>query len=542
MVKIILLIFYIPTARLVYFFRTMMTRQPEPNITGDYYILFGFGKDIVSFFAKWQIAQFEAKSESATQLLYGKLNSARVDAFTTYNWQLLEETETVDDMPSCVAMLNDAQVQGVFMEMCKAPGRSKSAQGDYHFLFGRSEDLLPSVAKLRSTKVFLGKLNTDQAKTFIKKHNQIFDKMASKAEENYVLFIGLDDEIPLTLVPVGKLNGVQQVVVFEEIHRRTTEMFRAEHPYLLFMGMRLSWLIDFLEEMSREKLFDDNDFRKDICNSYGSESYESVVTRIHNFAKFIYHGNNFLLPNRTAARLRLKKFLKTQTLNPAQQRFWDMYVSIAEQCGEDDASGIKSGSSVRKAANLLPQTNTQAHCLEMVRESFLRLEEMEPDTTSGHFHQIRAATGRGVPNIIEAYEASIEDSDGSPASVHDEKVLKALEDNNAILKEIKDKIPTESSLPEDVSVTNMLSKKDIANSVFDASYRAMARFMRPIDEVAIEKVHRLRCDGVEWKYIGRTIYREENGKDISEEDLPTYVDSLRKQHKRQYPDHYPTEK
>jgi len=104
------------------------------------------------------------------------------------------------------------------------------------------------------------------------------------------------------------------------------------------------------------------------------------------------------------------------------------------------------------------------------------------------------------------------------------------------------KAVTEPSLPEDVTVTNMLSKKDIADSVFDASYRAMARFMRPIDEVAIEKVHRLRCDGVEWKYIGRTIYREENGKDISEEDLPTYVDSLRKQHKRQYPDHYPTEK
>jgi len=40
--------------------------------------------------------------------------------------------------------------------------------------------------------------------------------------------------------------------------------------------------------------------------------------------------------------------------------------------------------------------------------------------------QIQAATGAGVPDIVEAYQASIEDSDGTPVNVHDEKVFEAI--------------------------------------------------------------------------------------------------------------------
>jgi len=120
----------------------------------------------------------------------------------------------------------------------------------------------------------------------------------------------------------------------------------------------------------------------------------------------------------------------------------------------------------------------------------------------------QAASGRGNPKsgstVAEAYQESIEWADE----------------------------------PADVNVTNMPSKKDIADAAFDGTFRAIARFKEPTDEVAIEKIHRLRCDGVEWKFIARTIYREEHGKDIDEQDLPSYVDSLRKQHKRQYPEYY----
>ena len=93
----------------------------------------------------------------------------------------------------------------------------------------------------------------------------------------------------------------------------------------------------------------------------------------------------------------------------------------------------------------------------------------------------------------------------------------------AVLKEIKEKTPTEKI-------------------IFDSVYRAVARFIPPRDEVPIEKVHRLRCDNVEWKYIGRIIYQEENGEKIDEKDLPSYVDQLRKQHKREYPEFYKTKK
>ena len=118
-------------------------------------------------------------------------------------------------------------------------------------------------------------------------------------------------------------------------------------------------------------------------------------------------------------------------------------------------------------------------------------------------------TGVGVPDTIKSYQASIEDSDGT--------------------------VPN-------VNVVNQLTKDVIADAVFDGTYRANARFKEPIDEAPIEKVHRLRCDGVEWKYIGRTIYREENKKDIDEKDLPSYVDTLRQQHKREYPEYYQVKK
>lgn len=94
----------------------------------------------------------------------------------------------------------------------------------------------------------------------------------------------------------------------------------------------------------------------------------------------------------------------------------------------------------------------------------------------------------------------------------------------------------------EANTANILSKKDIADATFEGTYRAITRFQEPADEVPIEKVHRLRCDDVEWKFIGRIIYREEHNKEIDEKDLPNYVDNLRKQHKRQYPDFYATEK
>jgi len=111
----------------------------------------------------------------------------------------------------------------------------------------------------------------------------------------------------------------------------------------------------------------------------------------------------------------------------------------------------------------------------------------------------------GVPELVEVSPKSIEDSDNT--------------------------VPN-------VNVVNQLTKKDIADGAFDGTRRALARFITQKDETPIEQVHRLRCDDVEWKYIARTIYKEENEKEIAESDLDSEVKRLQKQHRRNYPEFY----
>jgi len=170
---------------------------------------------------------------------------------------------------------------------------------------------------------------------------------------------------------------------------------------------------------------------------------------------------------------------------------------------------VSAKSEKNTSGNIPPTQAASAYNPDPVSEKNAAETESAHDThPTAYPHQIQAATGIGVPDIIEAYQASIEGSDGTAPNVN---------------------------------VVNQLTKKDIADGAFDGTRRALARFITPKDETQIEKVHRLRCDDVEWKYIGRTIYREENGKNIDEKDLRSYVDNLRKQHKRQYPEFYETE-
>ena len=131
--------------------------------------------------------------------------------------------------------------------------------------------------------------------------------------------------------------------------------------------------------------------------------------------------------------------------------------------------------------------------------------EADAPQSTAYPYQRQAATGVGVPDFVEGHQEYIEGSDGS--------------------------VPN-------VNVVNQLTKKDIADGAFDGTRRALARFINPRDETPIEKVHRLRCDDVEWKYIARTIYKEENGKNIDESDLDSEVKRLQKQHKREYPEFY----
>jgi predicted secreted protein len=119
---------------------------------------------------------------------------------------------------------------------------------------------------------------------------------------------------------------------------------------------------------------------------------------------------------------------------------------------------------------------------------------------------------------------------GSSHAARKEQVENIKEGNREVVEAIK-----ENTAAIDNNTRNQ------ERAVFNGTFRSQARFAHPIDEVAIEKIHRLRCDNVEWNYIGRTIYSEETGgKNINETELPYYVNALQQRYRTAYPD--PTKK
>ena len=133
---------------------------------------------------------------------------------------------------------------------------------------------------------------------------------------------------------------------------------------------------------------------------------------------------------------------------------------------------------------------------------------------------------------------------GSPQSVIMPRIKEKTESDGKktfTVDELKETLEEERermNKPDNVHVVNQLTKKDIADAMFDGAYRAKARFTEPPDETPIEKIHRLRCDGTEWNYIIRTIFKEEHGKDIDEDLLPAEVKRYQKQHRTAYPHFY----
>ena len=93
-----------------------------------------------------------------------------------------------------------------------------------------------------------------------------------------------------------------------------------------------------------------------------------------------------------------------------------------------------------------------------------------------------------------------------------------------------------------VYVVNMPTKENIADAHFVGTYRAMTRFKKPENELPMDKIHRLHHEGMKWKEIGKIIYLDENGEYIHEKKLEQYVDNLRKQYKKAFPDSYKIKK
>jgi hypothetical protein len=88
--------------------------------------------------------------------------------------------------------------------------------------------------------------------------------------------------------------------------------------------------------------------------------------------------------------------------------------------------------------------------------------------------------------------------------------------------------------PADVNVVNkpkvvIANITDIENAVFNGAFRAQARFEEPVDEVDIEKIHRLKMDGWKWKDIVR-----EFNPACPDNLLDSEVKRLSEQHRREY--------
>ena len=109
-----------------------------------------------------------------------------------------------------------------------------------------------------------------------------------------------------------------------------------------------------------------------------------------------------------------------------------------------------------------------------------------------------ALTGVGVPDIVTAYQESIEAADGTPANVHDRTVLQAIQDNTTAVNALAEKIPTEQT-------------------IHDATFRALAHIKEPEWETESEAVHRKRKSGAKWKDILLDLKPNTKSEDIKSE-------------------------
>ena len=130
--------------------------------------------------------------------------------------------------------------------------------------------------------------------------------------------------------------------------------------------------------------------------------------------------------------------------------------------------------------------------------------------------------------IIKALEP-IEEPAGPPifiAASREKKTqakISALEAYNASksLEEPPDGMILEGIAPAAASV--------MEQAAFNGTFRAIARFHEPTDEIELEKIHRLKNDGWSWEKIVRLVYP-----DTKEADIPSEVNRVKQQHRRAY--------
>ena len=143
--------------------------------------------------------------------------------------------------------------------------------------------------------------------------------------------------------------------------------------------------------------------------------------------------------------------------------------------------------------------------------------------------QIQALTGKGIPEFITVEQAYIEDSDRTPANVRDNDAIEAIRALIALISKplpvfyvdpSKDATGVIAPILQELRGIKEAVKEGAAsreNDVFGGTYRAMARFRDPPDEIELEKIARLINDGWKWKDAVMEVYPDTKPEELDRE-------------------------
>lgn len=134
-----------------------------------------------------------------------------------------------------------------------------------------------------------------------------------------------------------------------------------------------------------------------------------------------------------------------------------------------------------------------------------------------------------VPEFITVEQAYIEDSDGTPANVRDNDAIEAIRALIALISKplpvfyvdpSKDATGVIAPILQELRGIKEAVKEGAAsreNDVFGGTYRAMARFRDPPDEIELEKIARLINDGWKWKDAVMEVYPDTKPEELDRE-------------------------
>jgi len=187
---------------------------------------------------------------------------------------------------------------------------------------------------------------------------------------------------------------------------------------------------------------------KEIVNKYGSNGLGKLIA-------FVICKNNPKTKWKYIYAI-LKKRIGWSNVDAGEVE--SLVAKIVDVCGNNSEECLNFIIKRIKRYNF-PTDLEYASDMWAMAHDFRQVKSMPSVADSPHcLPMTQAASGGGVPGIIEAYQASIGETDGSPANVRDAEAI-------TILKEIRDKMPTATETESEPA-----GKKRSRRTVTDAQY------------------------------------------------------------------------